>query len=391
MSGEIGYMSALPLTGHATDISRRGPGATVDVSRMLCDPDWDAFVDTAPGGHLVQTSLWAQVKAKYGWQPLRLRVHRGGEFVGGAQLLVRRMRLGAVGYCPRGPLLRDNDPVALRALLDGLARMARGERILYVKVQPPVGRGDIEPILRESGFVASDMQVTPGATVRIDLRRSADEILASMRAAHRKNIRKAARKGIVARAAGASGLPTFGELLAATARRQGFPPYPVEYAAEILGRFGDGHRAELLLAEQDGEALAGVMIVGYGDSVIYKMGGWSGRMGLHPNELLHWHAVQWAQERGYRYYDLDGIDPSAARAAMAGEELPESDRGGPTFSNSDLAARWSSILVPTIAPSIGFSSCLRASRRRGCIASSHWRIGRTAFKVAPRRSEPDQV
>jgi peptidoglycan pentaglycine glycine transferase (the first glycine) len=323
-------LSASGLAHHAKARLRAELGTHVDVSRAPLDPDWDAFVDSAPGGHHLQTSLWAQVKARHGWKPVRLRVQRDGEFVGGAQLLVRRMRLGAIGYCPRGPLLCDNDPATLRAFLDGLARMARRERILYVKVQPPVGRGDMEPILREAGFVASDMQASPAATVRVDLGRSADEILASMRAATRKNIRKATRKGIVVRAAGASGLTAFGELLAETSRRQRFAPYPEEYAAEVVRQFGEGDRAELLLAEHDGEVLSGVMIVGYGDTVVYTLGGWSGgrTTGLHPNELVHWSAMQWAREHGYRYYDLYGIDRSAARAVLAGEELPGSGHRG---------------------------------------------------------------
>jgi peptidoglycan pentaglycine glycine transferase (the first glycine) len=315
------------LTGHAGVSSRRGPGARVDVSWAPLDPDWDAFVDSVPGGHHLQTSLWSQVKAKRGWRSVRLRVQQDGEFAGGAQLLVRPIGPGAIGYCPRGPLLRDSDPATLCALLDGLASLARRERILYVKVQPPVGRNDMEPILREYGFVASDMHASPAASVRIDLRCSDDEILASMRSSTRSNIRKATRKGIVVRAAGVSGLAAFGELLAQTSRRQGFGPYPVEHCAEILRQFGEGQRAELLLAEHDGEVLSGVMIIGYGDTVVSKLGGWSGRRStrMHPNEIAEWSAVQWARERGYRYFDLDGIDESVARAVLAGAELPKSD------------------------------------------------------------------
>jgi lipid II:glycine glycyltransferase (peptidoglycan interpeptide bridge formation enzyme) len=304
----------------------------VELSREPLDSDWDAFVDATPGGHQLQTSMWGRVKATEGWRPVRLRAWRDGELVGGAQLLVWPTRLGAIGYCPRGPLLHKDDHDTLWALLDALAKVARSDRILYLKVQPPAGREHMEPVLRELGFVAGDMQAAPIATVRIDLRRPAEEILASMRSATRQKIRKATRKGIVVREAGASGLAAFGDVLAATGRRQGFAPYPVEYYAEILRQFGDGHRAGLLLAEYDGEVLSGAVIVGYGDTVVYKMGGWSGdSTGPRPNELMHWQAMQWAKERGYRYYDFDGISPTVARAALAGEELPEAGHSGPTF------------------------------------------------------------
>ena len=305
----------------------------VETSSAMADPEWDAFVDTAPGGHHLQTGLWARVKAREGWRPVRLLARRDGKLVGGAQLLVRPTRLGAIGYCPRGPLLlQEHDPATLGALLDGLAKLARSERILYVKVQPPAGRDDIAQVLRDRGFVAGDMQAAPVATVRIDLRHPVEEILANMRSATRQKIRKATRKGIVVREAGASGLAAFGEVLAATGRRQGFAPYPVEYYAELLDQFGDGQRAGLLLAEHEGEVLSGAVIVGYGDTVVYKMGGWSGdSKAPRPNELMHWQAMQWAKERGYRYYDLDGISPLVARAVLAGEELPEAGRRGPTF------------------------------------------------------------
>src|SRR5262249_5490925 len=151
-----GYMAMRATgTGQTRVSSRRGLGARVDVSAAPLDPDWDAFVESAPGGHHLQTSLWAKVKAQHGWRPVRLLVQRDAHLIGGAQLLGRPIPLGAIGYCPRGPLLPDGDPAALRALLDGLPGVARSQRILYVKVQPPTGRGDMEPILRERGFVKS--------------------------------------------------------------------------------------------------------------------------------------------------------------------------------------------------------------------------------------------
>lgn len=320
---------------HASDARpgpRGGRAAAVEISREASDFEWDEFVERVVGGHHLQTSLWAQVKAAHGWRPLRLCLRWNRKIVAGAQLLVRPLRVGAIAYCPRGPLLGDDYPAQIGTLLDALASVARRERILYVKVQPPVGRWDMEPILRERGFVAGDMQVAPMATVRVDLRRPAEQILAAMRSATRQKIGKAQRRGVTVSEAGVAGLASFGDVLTATGRRQGFSPYPVDYYGEILRRFGDGRRATLLLAEYEGQALAGAVIVGYGDTAVYKMGGWSGEHPqVRPNELLHWHAIQWARDRGYDWYDLDGINPSTARALATGEPLPESGRSGTTF------------------------------------------------------------
>jgi len=54
----------------------------------------------------------------------------------------------------------------------------------------------------------------------------------------------------------------------------------------------------LLLADYKGEILSSILLLAFGDTVSYKMGGWSGeRRDVRPNELLHWTAMRWARDR----------------------------------------------------------------------------------------------
>jgi lipid II:glycine glycyltransferase (peptidoglycan interpeptide bridge formation enzyme) len=296
------------------------------------DDAWDAFVDSVPGGHHVQTSRWAEVKQVVGWQGMRIVAERDGVIAGGCQLLVRRLPvLGAVGYAAKAPLMRDDDPKLVAAVLDGLDRLARDRRILYVKLQPPSDRAEAALVAGRGDLVASDLAPAPTCTVRIDTGRPLEDVFRSFHRGTRSNIRKSERRGVRIRAAGERDLPTFAGLVAATARRQGFPPYPPAYYEAMWRAFApDGH-ARLLLAELDGEPLAGVIVIGCADSAIYKMGAWGGhRSGVHPNELVHWAAVRWARERGYRYYDFEGIDERVARALVSGDEPPAAARHGVT-------------------------------------------------------------
>ena len=43
---------------------------------------------------------------------------------------------------------------------------------------------------------------------------------------------------------------------------------------------------------------------------------------MPPNELLHWTGIEWARDRGYRYYDFDDISLPVARAVLAGGDVP---------------------------------------------------------------------
>lgn len=61
------------------------------------------------------------------------------------------------------------------------------------------------------------------------------------------------------------------------------------------------------------------------------MSAWSGKgTNLHPNEVMHWHGMQWARDNGFRYFDFDGIQESVARATLAGDRVPEAKLEGNT-------------------------------------------------------------
>ena len=305
----------------------------VDVDVAPAAPHWDAFVDRTPGGDHVQTSAWARVKQVVGWRAVRVVVRGHGEVVGGCQLLIRDLPgAGAVGYAPRGPLLADHDPHLLELLLDAVDAIASDHRLIALKLQPPPGGEWMTPVLEDRGYRASELDVAPVATVRIDLGHDEAALLSDMRSGHRANIRKAPRKGVTVRAGTLDDIPAYMDVVRATARRQGFPVYPAAYYEAMLRSFSDGDHARLVIAELDGRVLAGVMVLAYGDGAMYKMGGWSGEpRNIHPNEPAHWDAIRWARERGYRYYDFEGISPKYARALNAGLNPDPPERGDARF------------------------------------------------------------
>lgn len=295
------------------------------------DTEWDTFVDKVPGGDHVQTTMWSRVKRNAHLSSARVVARRGGVLVGGCQLLLRGVGpLGTLALAPRAPLAAGHDDEVTQAVLDGVDELARRKRVLFLKLQPPKDRLDLGPRLCARGFVASGIEAGPTATARIDVNRSPEELLAAMRSSSRRNLRKAERSGVSVRVGGEGDLVHLGALLAATEARQGFRGYDLPYYAEMWRAFRT--RARLLLAEHEGRVLAGLLLIGYGDTVVYKMGGWSGEQSsIRPNELCHWHGIRWAQSEHYGYYDLEGIEPSAARALIAGEDLPTPLDGLTTF------------------------------------------------------------
>jgi lipid II:glycine glycyltransferase (peptidoglycan interpeptide bridge formation enzyme) len=280
-------------------------------------------VAAAPGGHHLQTSGWGYVKASAGWQAARILLRRSGELVGGLQLLTREFPvLGRVGYVPRGPILTSQEPALLDAMLAVLWDHARRHRIAVVKIQPPVDRADIPALLESRGLFASGLHTAPAASVVVDVGpdRDEDEIFRAMRATTRRRVRQARKQGVTVRTGGADDLPVLQAVIEATAQRQGFDPYPADYYRRLWAVFGASGQARLLIAEHNGVPLSAMLLIAFGNTVIYKIGGWADVEGSPPgaNELMHWTGIAWAHDAGYRHYDFEGIPVEVAQEVRDG-------------------------------------------------------------------------
>lgn len=298
----------------------------VRVSDQTEDGDWDAFLQETAGGHHVQSSSWAQVKASVGWWAARIVVTQEEQIVAGAQVLIRSLPLyGAVGYVTKGPLLTLNDPVLSDLVVNEIHRLARAHRIQYLILQPPDNGEVFAQQLSHWGFRPSSVKAFPIATVRIDLTPELDAIMAKMKSKTRYNIRLGLRKGITVREGTERDIPAFYGMLMSTGERQNFSSNSEEYFSWMWRVLNHHGYMKLFMAEYQGEVVSAMVAIPFGDTVFYKRGAWSGRHGKYrPNEVMHWVALQWAKSQGYRYYDFDGIDPDAAQALLQGDPLPNS-------------------------------------------------------------------
>ncbi|MEW6579958.1 MAG: peptidoglycan bridge formation glycyltransferase FemA/FemB family protein [Chloroflexota bacterium] len=292
------------------------------------DPAWDAFVARAPGGQHLQTSLWAQVKRVLGWRAARVTLSEGDEIVAGAQVLYRRlMPFLRVGYVTNGPLARDDAGEHLERIVHELRRFSRRHRLVALTVQPPKHGAALAERLPAWGFRPGRVAVAPTASVLIDLSAGLEQIMAALDGKTRQNIRRGCRKGVTVRQGTRDDVPLFYALYAATSRRQGFAPYPLDYFT-TMWRALDAHgHVRLFIARAEGEDVSALLVVPFADTVIAKTLGWSGAHGnCLPNEVLFWSAIKWAAGAGFRFFDLEGVDPDVARLVLAGQPLPESVR-----------------------------------------------------------------
>lgn len=287
----------------------------------LPDVAWDAFACSQPGDTVLQTTAWSAAKCRLGYAVAAASIHDGERLCGGAQIVVRRFGpLGAVGYVARGPLLAGRDEPAIERGLERVEEVARAAGVSLLVVQPPEGGEPIEAVLDRRDYHTDALEVAPTATMRIDLRQDEERILAGMSATRRRHLRRIGKDcRLTLRAGGAVDLELFQRLHAATAARQGFEPMSLRYLRAHWEALAPQGWVRLVLAELDGEAVAGLWLTAFGDSLIYRLGGWTGAAAeLRPNEACHWWAMRSGRQEGFRWYDLGGISRSFVELMLAG-------------------------------------------------------------------------
>lgn len=293
----------------------------VNVSSQLSDPRWDIFLQQIPRSHYLQSSLWTQVNQKFGWRCVRATVEQDGQIVAGFQMLLRSMPfLGNIGYVPRGPVLAEDDPSLVELIVQQLYRVARSEKAILFKVQPPYNGAALAEYLSQEKFWPSHSHADNVATVLIDLTLDETQLMNNMKKSLRKGIRRAERKGVAIRQGTEQDLSAFFRILQHTSQRGDFAIHSEAYYREIWQKFAPADRAALFVAECEGEAVAALLLILFGNTAFARFGGWNGRYAKYePNSLLRWTAICWAKAHGYSWYDFMGIDEKLARAVLQGQ------------------------------------------------------------------------
>ncbi len=289
---------------------------------------WNRFVTDSAHGHLLQSWGWGELKALAGWSPLRLALYDGDQIIAAAQVLRRTaahvpLRLGHLAYIPRGPVIDWSQPALCSSFFSQLTAFLRGQGTIAVRIEPNqvADVPGAEPVLKRLEAMHPAATVQPLRTIILDLSPTEEALLAQMKEKWRYNVRLCGRKGVTIRAAAVpADLRSWYHLLQATGERDGFGFHTCDYYLNAWNIFAPRDEARLLLAEYNGQLLAGIFVGLFARQAIYLYGASSNEQRqLMPNYLLQWEAIRWARQQGALSYDFWGIPATDAEdEAMAG-------------------------------------------------------------------------
>jgi len=268
-------------------------------------PGWDDAAVRSPGGHVLQSSAWANLREAQGW---RAEFVPMGDPLPVALVLWRALPGGQrIGYVPRGPIVAG--PPQLAAALARLATIARERRAVFLKVDPEIDADAAAVPLRAAGFRrAPDIQPVI-ATLELDLSPDEDTLFGALEKDTRWSVRQAEKRGVSVReASGDRDLRALYELYAETGRRAGFITRTWDYYRRMWGTLVEAGYARVRLAEREGRAVAGALTWRCGEREVYQSAATNdeGRT-AHAAYALLWRCIIEGRTHGARRFDFGGI------------------------------------------------------------------------------------
>ncbi|MBZ0298979.1 MAG: peptidoglycan bridge formation glycyltransferase FemA/FemB family protein, partial [Anaerolineae bacterium] len=144
--------------------------------------------------------------------------------------------------------------------------------------------------------------------VLIDVRDDDETILARMNQGTRRKIRKSLKSDLHYYEGTREDVAKFTSLMQTTGERNDFGVHEPGYYQKAYDLFAPSGDAVLLMADHEGDTLAGIMVFALGDSAWYLYGASSNdKRNLMATYGVQWQAIIWARARGCRTYDLWGV------------------------------------------------------------------------------------
>lgn len=302
--------------------------AHITIQEMTDREQWNTFVIQQKNVHIMQSYEWGELNQYLGARVYRLGALENNQLVGIMQLHVVAIPLPVIRlnylYCIRGPILEDPDAPALAALVKHAQGIARKEHAVVLRLDPNIADDDPQAEVWLQAFKRLGFQTNTHTGVArrswvLDLRPSAETLLANFKMTWRQNVRSAQRKGVTIREATTDAdFDAYYSILSITSERDDFFIHNKDYLKVVYTQYQKQGQAVLFLAEHEGEPIATKMLIRVGDWCWDMFGGSSNhKRNLKATYLLQYQCFLWAKEQGCNFFDFRAI-PNVLKA---GEEM----------------------------------------------------------------------
>lgn len=258
--------------------------------------EWDRFVDETPSATFFHLLGWRKVlEDSFGHRPHYFYVERDDRICGILPLFHIRSRLfgnrlASLPFCVAGGPVCDS--AEIEGFLDRKAIGLHGDlKTNYIEYR----NTDND---REGWVRKSDLYANFSADMELD----ADNQLKKVPRKQRAVLRKALKNDELSWTIDPDPTDLYA-LYAFSVRNLGTPVFPKRYFSNLVDQFGDA--CQILTVRHQGQPVSSVMSFYFRDRVMpYYTGSRTEARSLGANDLMYWHVMRCAAERGVRTFDF---------------------------------------------------------------------------------------
>lgn len=285
------------------------------------DPQWSELLDQFDDASIYQTAAYGNVR--WGESSLsRLVLKRDGEAVALAQFRILRptpLKFG-MAYLRWGPMWEKKGSAPDPEIAARFAAAVRDEylhrRKLFVRILPNAFAGSPRAALFQTAFSTFNQeQDGSGDTYRtfvLDLSPSCEQLRIRLDKKWRNQLTRSEKNDLtIVQGQGPEEFQTFCAMYRQMRRRKTFATnVDVHEFGSMQQTLPESQRMQILICQEKGVPVAGIVASAMGNSAIYLLGATSDS-GLQAKGayLLQWTLISWLKQSGIRWYDLGGIDP----------------------------------------------------------------------------------
>lgn len=278
---------------------------------------WDAFVGKHPLGSIYHTASWMEViERTYSIRPYYfVLTDENGELQAGLPVfeiksLLTGNRLSTL------PCAQCCDPL----VSSGRQYLLLKQAALRLAAERNLGNWELK-ISSQFPFESNrGLRPIPDYfTYVLDITRPTDVIFSEFHKGQiQRSIKKAYRSGLSLRHCNSvEDVRCFHHLYLKMRRQKGLLPQPVRFFENLWRTMHKEKRIDILFADYRGTIISGVMLLKYGERVVYEYG--ATRPGYHrfsPSPFLLWEAIQQSKVDGYRLFDFGRTSASEENLAL---------------------------------------------------------------------------
>lgn len=269
--------------------------ATTEVLDPTRISNWNELVLSSDGASIFHTANWARVLSEsYGYRPIYFCRKAADRL----EALVPMMEVHSWLTGKRAVSLPFTDYCEPIVPADGSAAD------LYERIRQYAGE-QLHPKYIEfrGGAPLSETQVPSASFYRhvVRLNKTEQDLLRGLRSSTKRNIKKAAREGLVVeRHDSYESVAEFYRLHCQTRKGHGVPPQPFHFFKNIYEHVIAKGLGAVFCARHEGKIIAANVYFHFGRGAIYKYGASDkSYQWLRPNNSVMWEAIRWYAEHDY--------------------------------------------------------------------------------------------